>query len=65
MEKMTAIPLRSCDGVIMKLHSTPRYMQAVRNRIQVARCDRPPPALVLDYRDSTPCSSNGGLSDSS
>ena len=35
-------------------NSTPRYMQAVRNHIPVARCDRSPPALVPDYLDSTP-----------
>ena len=44
-------------------YSTPRYMQAVRNHIQVvARCDRSTPALA---HDSTPCSSNGGLNKSS
>ena len=41
-------------------------MQTACDHMQVgARYDRSPPALVPDFHDSTPYSSNGGLSQSS
>ena len=52
--------------VMYNANNTPRYMQTACNHMQVgAKYDRSPPALVPDCRDSTPSSSNGGLSESS